>query len=123
MSVRTQHGNEPTLYYITYTCYNWLHLFSIANAYDLIYKWFDYLKDSSVSPGSPQRQCVRGGPRLIQSRTVEFTAEVDYIYSCLFVHNMVMSQLYTTSHILAITGFIYFLLPMLMTLFTNGLII
>ncbi|SRR6266496_1541728 len=47
MSVRTQHGNEPTLYYITYTCYNWLHLFSIANAYDLIYKWFDYLKDSA----------------------------------------------------------------------------
>jgi len=47
MSVRTQHGNEPTLYYITYTCYNWLHLFSIANAYGLIYKWFDYLKDSA----------------------------------------------------------------------------
>jgi putative transposase len=45
MSVRTQHGNEPTLYYITYTCYNWLHLFSIANGYDLVYKWFNHLKD------------------------------------------------------------------------------
>ncbi len=47
MFVRTQHSNEPTLYYITYTCYTWLHLFSIANAYDPIYKWFDYLKDSA----------------------------------------------------------------------------
>src|SRR5215210_4670998 len=47
MSVRTQHGNEPTLYYITFTCYNWLYLFSITNGYDLIYKWFDYLKDSA----------------------------------------------------------------------------
>ena len=47
MSVRTQHSNEPTLYYITFTCYNWLYLFSITNGYDLIYKWFDYLKDSA----------------------------------------------------------------------------
>src|SRR3954452_16983334 len=45
MSVRAQHGNEPTLYYITYTCYNWLHLFSKTNGYDLVYKWFDYLKN------------------------------------------------------------------------------
>ena len=46
MSVRTQHGNEPTLYYITYTCYNWLYLFSITKGYDLVYMWFDYLKDT-----------------------------------------------------------------------------
>ncbi len=47
MSVRTQHGNEPTLYYITYTCFNWLHLFSLVNGYDLVYKWFAYLKDTA----------------------------------------------------------------------------
>jgi len=47
MSVRTQHGNEPTLYYVTYTCYNWLPLFSLTNGYDLVYKWFDHLKDTS----------------------------------------------------------------------------
>lgn len=47
MSVRTQHGNEPTLYFITYTCYNWLYLFSSAKGFDLLYKWFDYLKDSA----------------------------------------------------------------------------
>ncbi|HXL56696.1 MAG TPA: transposase [Chitinophagaceae bacterium] len=47
MSVRTQHGNEPTLYYITYTCYNWLYLFSITNSYNLVYKWFNYLKNTA----------------------------------------------------------------------------
>ena len=48
MSVRVQHGNEPTLYYVTYTCYDWLHLFSITNSFDLVYKWFDYLKNNSA---------------------------------------------------------------------------
>jgi len=48
MSVHVQHGNEPTLYYITYTCYNWLQLFSITNSFDLVYKWFGYLKNTST---------------------------------------------------------------------------
>ncbi len=47
MSARTQHGSEPTLYYITFTCYNWLYLFSITKGYDLIYEWFDHLKDTA----------------------------------------------------------------------------
>ena len=46
MSVRVQHGNEPTLYYVTFTCYDWLPLFSITNGFDLIYNWFDYLKNN-----------------------------------------------------------------------------
>ena len=46
MSVRVQHGNEPTLYYVTFTCHNWLPLFSITNGFDLIYNWFDYLKNN-----------------------------------------------------------------------------
>ena len=47
MCLRVQHGNEPTLYYVTFTCYNWLHLFSITNSFDLVYKWFTYLKNNS----------------------------------------------------------------------------
>jgi len=56
MSVRIQHGSEPTLYYVTFTCYDWLHLFSITNGFDLIYKCLpdcviqagsDYLKHNS----------------------------------------------------------------------------
>jgi putative transposase len=46
MSVRTQHGSEPTLYYVTYTCYDWLHLFLVTNSFDLVYKWFDFLKNN-----------------------------------------------------------------------------
>jgi len=47
MSVRVQHGNELTLYYVTFTCFNWLPSFSITNGFDLIYNWFDYLKNNS----------------------------------------------------------------------------
>ena len=44
MPVRTAiHGSEDTLF-ITFTCYKWLPLIEITNSYDLVYKWFDYLK-------------------------------------------------------------------------------
>ncbi len=44
MAVRKPLINEPGIYFITFTCYRWLQLFAITDAYDLIYKWFDYLK-------------------------------------------------------------------------------
>jgi REP element-mobilizing transposase RayT len=31
------------VYFITFTNYKWLPLFEITNAYDLVYKWFNYL--------------------------------------------------------------------------------
>lgn len=44
MPVRTTiHGSEDTLF-ITFTCYKWIPLIEITNSYDLVYKWFDYLK-------------------------------------------------------------------------------
>ena len=44
MPVRTAiRGSEDTLF-ITFTCYKWLPLIEITNSYDLVYKWFDYLK-------------------------------------------------------------------------------
>ncbi len=42
--VRTTHSNQASLYYITFTCFNWLPLFQLTNAYDFVYKWFEYLK-------------------------------------------------------------------------------
>ena len=36
-------GSE--IYFITFTCFKWLPLFKIANAYDSVYKWFNYLRD------------------------------------------------------------------------------
>ena len=45
MSTRTVHINEAALYYITFTCFQLLPLFELCNAYDTVYKWFDYLKE------------------------------------------------------------------------------
>ncbi|MBK5270028.1 MAG: transposase [Bacteroidia bacterium] len=32
-------------FFITFTCYQWLPLIEKADGYDIIYKWFDHLKD------------------------------------------------------------------------------
>ena len=45
MSTRTTHSNEAALYYITFTCYQWLPLFEVCAAYDLVYKWFNFLRE------------------------------------------------------------------------------
>ena len=45
MPVRFQHSDKPTLYFVTFTCYDWLPLFALTKGYDLVYKWFHYLKD------------------------------------------------------------------------------
>ncbi len=45
MSTRTTHSSEAALHYITFTCYQWLPLFELCNAYELVYKWFDFLKE------------------------------------------------------------------------------
>ena len=49
MPVRIPHEQEPnSIYFVTFTCYNWLPLFEITNSYDLIYKWFDYLYSKNI---------------------------------------------------------------------------
>ena len=45
MATRTTHSSEASLFYITFTCYQWLPLFQLCDAYDLVYKWFDYLTE------------------------------------------------------------------------------
>lgn len=45
MPVRTTHSDDPSLYFITFTCFNWLPLFQLTNSYDLVYKWFGFLKE------------------------------------------------------------------------------
>jgi REP element-mobilizing transposase RayT len=44
MPVRRVIPYNEGLYFITFTCYKWLRLIELTNAYDLIYQWFDYLK-------------------------------------------------------------------------------
>jgi REP element-mobilizing transposase RayT len=44
MSVKRQITESEGLYFITITCFEWLPLFELCNGYDIVYKWFDYLK-------------------------------------------------------------------------------
>jgi REP element-mobilizing transposase RayT len=44
MSVGLQIKDKHGFFFITFTCQNWLPLFQLTKGYDLIYKWFDYLK-------------------------------------------------------------------------------
>ena len=43
-AVRTTITTTEGVYFITFTCTNWIPLFSLSNAYDVVYKWFDYLR-------------------------------------------------------------------------------
>ena len=44
MPVRFQHSLQSnSIYFITFTCHKWRNLFSITNAYNAVYKWFDSL--------------------------------------------------------------------------------
>lgn len=44
MAVHVAHKEKDTLYFITFTCYNWMPLFETTNFYDGIYSWFKIIK-------------------------------------------------------------------------------
>ena len=44
MSVKQQITETNGIYFITITCYNWLHLFEISNSYSAVYDWLNNLK-------------------------------------------------------------------------------
>src|SRR5438270_8195994 len=44
MPVRRAITATEGIYFITFTCTNWIPLFTICHAHDVVYKWFDYLK-------------------------------------------------------------------------------
>jgi REP element-mobilizing transposase RayT len=45
MPASTSPLNQPSLYYITFTCRYWLPLFGLSNGYDLVYNWFSYIRE------------------------------------------------------------------------------
>lgn len=50
MPVRFRHDQQAnSIYFVTFTCHKWRHLFSITNSYDTVYKWFDYLSEKNIS--------------------------------------------------------------------------
>ncbi len=44
MSTKRQIAESEGIYFITITCYDWLPLIERTAGYDIVYKWFDYLK-------------------------------------------------------------------------------
>jgi len=44
MSVRKETTEYDGIYFITFTCCQWLSLFEITNGYDVVYQWFDHFK-------------------------------------------------------------------------------
>ena len=46
MPVKRQIPHNYGTFFITFTCHQWLPLINITNGYDLVYKWFDYLKNN-----------------------------------------------------------------------------
>ena len=46
MSTKRKIPHNDGVYFITFTCYKWLSLFELTNGYDIVYKWFDYLKSN-----------------------------------------------------------------------------
>ena len=48
MSVKYKHSDVYSMYFCTFTCYEWMHLFELTNSYDLAYSWFDILKKDEI---------------------------------------------------------------------------
>jgi REP element-mobilizing transposase RayT len=45
MAIKLKHSDTFSAYFITFTCIEWIPLFDITQAYDLVYKWFAVLRE------------------------------------------------------------------------------
>lgn len=45
MAGRQNFSDENKLYYVTFTCYEWLPLIKMTDSYDVVYEWFRRLRD------------------------------------------------------------------------------
>lgn len=48
MAIRTLQKNTHALYFVTFTCYNWLPLIEKTSLYDHIYNWFRHLYSKDI---------------------------------------------------------------------------
>jgi putative transposase len=48
MSTKRKQEVKDTIYFCTFTCFEWIPLFEITKLYDFIYKWFDILKSKDI---------------------------------------------------------------------------
>ena len=48
MPVKFKHSDQYSMYFCTFTCYNWLPLIDKTNSYDLVYNWFGILQNEKI---------------------------------------------------------------------------
>ncbi len=48
MAVKYKQSAEFTTYFITFTCHKWISLFEITNSYDIVYSWYNILKQDGI---------------------------------------------------------------------------
>ena len=48
MAVKYKHSDVYSMYFCTFTCYEWMHLFESTNSYDIVYSWFNILKKGKI---------------------------------------------------------------------------
>src|SRR4051794_2330495 len=49
MAIKYQHNGSYSMYFCTFTCYNWMHLFQLTDGYDTVYNCFSVLKEDSIN--------------------------------------------------------------------------
>ncbi|MBL7701113.1 MAG: transposase [Ferruginibacter sp.] len=49
MSVKYKHDDSYSMYFCTFTCFNWLPLIEDTKSYDQVYQWFNVLKSKNIS--------------------------------------------------------------------------
>lgn len=47
MPVKRAITEKDGIYFITFTCCEWIPLIALTKSYDVVYKWFDHLKKSN----------------------------------------------------------------------------
>ena len=45
MAIKTTHSSTHSIYFVTFTCAEWIPLFEITQSYDAVYQWFGILRE------------------------------------------------------------------------------
>ncbi|WP_259014449.1 transposase [Emticicia fluvialis] len=48
MAVRVRQNQKEAVYFVTFTCYNWIPLFEITQLYDNLYQWLNLLNRQNI---------------------------------------------------------------------------
>ena len=49
MAIKWKHDDSTTMYFCTFTCYEWLPLIDKVEGYDMMYTWFDHIKEQEYN--------------------------------------------------------------------------